>query len=105
MSSSNENQLPKPERAAPLCGSWQMVVDVVVARQRNGAQDLTDREIRDVLEQLHSPRRFEVGQVANRVSDLVKAGVLKESDPRLNPKTKKMNRTVFMPAQQGRLVP
>jgi hypothetical protein len=84
--------------------SQQLVLDVVIARMRNGANDLTDREIRDVLEQLHSPRRFEVGQVANRVSDLLKAGVLKEGVSRMNPRTQKMNRTVFVPAQQARLV-
>ena len=84
--------------------SQQLVLDVVIARMRNGANDLTDREIRDVLEQLHSPRRFEVGQVANRVSDLIKAGVLKEGVARMNPRTQKMNRTVFVPVQQARLV-
>jgi hypothetical protein len=105
MVNDNDTQLPSlVGKAAPICQSWQIVLDVVIARQRNGATNLTDREIRDVLEFLHSPRRFEVGQVANRVSDLVKAGLLKESEPRLNPKTKKMNRTVFAPAQQGRLV-
>lgn len=105
MSQNKDTQLPNVTgKAAQICGSWQIVLDVVIARQRNGAKDLTDREIRDVLELLHSPRRFEVGQVANRVSDLVKAGLLKESEPRLNPKTRKMNRTVFAPAEQGRLV-
>lgn len=81
--------------------SQQLVLDVLIARHRHGATDMTDREIRDVLEQLHSPRRFEVGQVANRVSDLVKAGLLKEGEPRLNPRTQKMNRTVFIPTKQG----
>lgn len=84
--------------------SQQIVLDVLFARQRNGAQDLTDREIREVLEQLHSPRRFELGQVANRVSDLVKAGLVKEGEPRLNPRTRKLNRTVFIPAAQASLL-
>jgi hypothetical protein len=83
--------------------SQQVVLDALIARQRNGAQDMTDREIREVLEQLHSPRRFEVGQVANRVSELVKAGVVKEAEPRMNPHTQKLNRAVFIPAQQVRL--
>jgi len=83
--------------------SQQVVLDALIARQRNGAQDMTDREIREVLEQLHSPRRFEVGQVANRVSELVRAGVVKEAEPRMNPHTQKLNRAVFIPAQQVRL--
>ena len=83
--------------------SQQLILDVLIARQRHGVSDMTDWEIREVLEQIHSPRRFELGQVANRVSDLVKAQVVKEGEPRLNPRTKKLNRTVYLPEAQARL--
>ncbi|MCY1375096.1 hypothetical protein D9M69_624840 [compost metagenome] len=66
---------------------------------------MTDVEIRDVLEQLHSPRRFEVGEVANRVAELVQAGVVEEAAPRINPRTRRLNRAVFIPATQAQLFP
>lgn len=94
--------------------SKQIVLDVLLARQRHGASDTTDHEIREVLEQIHAPRRFDTGWVSARVSELLRDGLVTQSrDKREDAQTRRnaattgrvvQVRAVFIPATQARLV-
>lgn len=101
-----------PARVPP---SQQLVLDVLLARQRHGATDTTDHEIREMLEQVHAPRRFDTGWVSARVSELLQVGRVQQSSERREDAQTRRNaattgrttlvRAVFIPAQQARLVP
>jgi hypothetical protein len=91
-----------------------MVLDVLLARQRNGHADTTDAEIQELLEQIHAPRRFDRSWVSGRVADLKDAGlVLESAQKREDAHTRRVGRqcghepykvrAVYLPAHQARL--
>lgn len=84
--------------------SQQMVLDVLIAKRRHGAHEVTAGEAREMLEQLHSPRRFDKGWVTGRLDELHKAGLVAQSeDRRTNPLTGRSSLLWFIPASQARL--
>lgn len=84
--------------------SQQMVLDVMVGKTRNGVDRLTAGDIRDALEQLHSPRRFDKGWVTGRLAELEDRGLVVQSDEtRLNPLTHRTSALWLLPLQQVRL--
>ncbi|MEN9887045.1 MAG: hypothetical protein RL758_1623 [Pseudomonadota bacterium] len=58
-----------------LAKQQQDILDVVLAAQRNGAQDMSLTEIRDAYERLHG-KRIDLNRVSARVSNLVAGGRL-----------------------------
>lgn len=91
-------QVAKPSR------SQQMVLDVLIAAQKNRLPQPTAGDIRESLERIHAPRRFDKGWVTARLDELHDKGVVEQSeDRRLNPVTGKRSHTWFIPAQQSRL--
>lgn len=68
-----------PDGTPKMCPSHRLVFDALLARHANGAQDLTDTELQEVLERLHAPRRFDRAWIAGRVSEMKRAGLLLES--------------------------
>lgn len=84
--------------------SQQMVLDVLIARARHNVDRMTAGEIREVLEQLHSPRRFDKGWVTGRLAELEDRGLVVQSDEtRLNPLTGRTSALWFLPVHQARL--
>lgn len=97
-------QSTKPSR------SQQMVLDILIASHRAHQKDktrvkeLTAGEIRERLEAVHAPRRFDKGWVTGRLDELRSKGAVEQSeDLRFNPATKKSSHLWFIPAQQARL--
>lgn len=91
-------QVAKPSR------SQQMVLDVLIAAHNNRRAPLTAGQIRDDLERIHAPRRFDKGWVTGRLDELRDKGAAEQSDElRFNPLTKKSSHLWFIPAHQSRL--
>ena len=91
-------QSVKPSR------SQQMVLDVLIAAHRNRVAPLTAGDIRERLELLYAPRRFDKGWVTGRLDELRDKGAVEQSeDVRFNPLTRKSSHLWFIPAQQARL--
>ena len=91
-------QSTKPSR------SQQMVLDILIAGHRNGVPRMTAGDIRESLERVHAPRRFDKGWVTGRLDELRDKGAVEQSeDLRFNPLTKKSSHLWFIPAQQSRL--
>lgn len=86
------------------------IVDICVAAQRNGAQDLSGREIQQLYEQRYSAEqgravRIEMSSVSSRVNALVSAGRLQRLDiPRACSVTGSSILPVRVPMTQTRLV-
>ena len=80
------------------------IFDIVLAACRNGAPDMTDREIADTYERIYS-RRIERGTVSARVKAMLDGGrlVSLEGAQRQCVHTKKLVRTVTVPAHQERM--
>jgi len=84
--------------------SQQMVLDVLIAAHRNRLGPLTAGDIRERLELLHSPRRFDKGWVTGRLDELRDKDLVEQSDEtRVSPVTKKASHLWFIPARQVRL--
>jgi hypothetical protein len=91
-------QLAKPSR------SQQMVLDVLIAAHNNRTGALTAGDIRERLERIHAPRRFDKGWVTGRLDELRDKGAVEQSEEtRFNPQTRKKSHLWFIPAQQSRL--
>jgi hypothetical protein len=101
-----------PARVRP---SHQLVLDVLLARQRHGHADTTDAEIQEMLERLHAPRRFERGWISARINEMKERGLVEQSRAtRVDAQALLVARTtgrepcavraVFLPLQQARLV-
>ena len=91
-------QVGKPSR------SQQMVLDVLIAAHRNSRAPLTAGQIRDDLERINAPRRFDKGWVTGRLDELRDKGAVERSEElRFNPLTKKNSHLWFIPVQQARL--
>jgi hypothetical protein len=89
-------------RIAP---SEQLALDVLIAKHRHGVREVTAGEMREMLEQIHAPRRFDKGWVTGRLDTLLKKGlVAKTGDERLDPKTQRTSELWCIPEQQARLV-
>jgi len=96
--------LAERSTAAPLRPSHKMVLDILIARQRHGQAELTASEIREALEQIHAPRRFDKGWVTGRLDEMRDAGLVQQSEERkLNPLTGKTSHLWFIPLRQARL--
>lgn len=98
------------EQAAKPSRSQQMVLDILIAshrahqRDRTRVRELTAGEIRERLEEVHSPRRFDKGWVTGRLDELRDKGAVEQSeDMRFNEVTKKSSHLWFIPAKQARL--
>lgn len=92
------------EQSAAPSRSEQMVLDVLIAAHRHKVDAMTAGEIRERLEFIHSPRRFDKGWVTGRLSELRDKGVVEQSaELKRNPLTKKSSHLWFIPAQQARL--
>ena len=84
--------------------SQQMVLDVLIAAHRNRLGPLTAGEIRETLERLHSPRRFDKGWVTGRLDELRERGAVEQSeDVKFNPLTKRTSHLWYVPLTQARL--
>lgn len=98
MTSALVEQAVKPSR------SQQMVLDILIAAHRNRVAPLTAGEIRERLEMVHSPRRFDKGWVTGRLDELRDKGAVEQSEElRFNPLTRKSSHLWFIPSQQARL--
>lgn len=79
------------------------IFDVVLAAQRNGAQDMSLTEIRDAYERRHG-RRVDVAHVSARVHGLIDIRWLARcAEARPCSVTGRMVHPVFVPAKQARL--
>jgi hypothetical protein len=101
--------------AAKVRPSHQLVIDVLLARQRHGHTDTTDAEIQDLLERKHAPRRFERGWISARINEMKSCGLVEQSRAtrvdaqallvaRTTGREPSAVRAVFLPMQQARLV-
>lgn len=87
-----------------LNGQRLRIFELVVAAQRNGAQDLSLREIQQRYESRHGVR-IDVGTVSARVHNLVAAGwLLRVSATRPCAVTGAAVHAVWAPAKQARLI-
>ena len=92
------------EQSAKPSRSQQMVLDILIAAHRNRIAPLTAGEIRERMELVHAPRRFDKGWVTGRLDELRDKGAVEQSeDVRFNPLTRKSSHLWFIPAQQARL--
>lgn len=86
-----------------MTGQRREVFDIVVGAQRNGARDLSLREIQQRYETRHG-KRIDVSTVSARVHNLVTAGWLhRRADVRACDITGMAVHPVFAPAKQARL--
>ena len=92
------------EQVAKPSPNQQMVLDVLIAAHKNRTAPLTAGDIRERLERVHAPRRFDKGWVTGRLDELRDKGVVEQSEERRrNPLTRKLSYLWFIPAQQSRL--
>lgn len=77
---------------------------ICIARQRNGAQDLSGKEIQQLYEALHGVR-LESGTISARIAGLIDAGrLVRRPEQRLCAVTGRNICPVYAPAKQTRLV-
>lgn len=90
--------------ATKIRNSHRMVLDVLIGAHRHNVEAMTASEIRERLEQLHAPRRFDKGWVTGRLDEMRDAGLVEQSEERkLNPQTNKSSHLWFIPVRQARL--
>lgn len=90
--------------ATTIRPSHRMVLDVLIAAHRHNVDEMTASDIRERLEQLHAPRRFDKGWVTGRLDEMRDAGLVERSEERkLNPQTNKSSHPWFIPVRQARL--
>lgn len=86
-----------------MAGQRRVVFDIVLGAQRNGAQDVSLREIQQRYERLYG-KRIDVSTVSARVHNLVAAGWLhRRADIRACSVTGQGVHAVFVPPSQARL--
>ena len=86
-----------------MARSNRAIFDICVGAQRNGARDLSLREIQQRYERLYS-KRIDVSSVSARVHSLIEAGWLhRRADPRACSITGRSVLPVFAPEKQARL--
>jgi hypothetical protein len=84
--------------------SQQKVLDVLIVKRRHGVHEVTAGEVREMLEQLHSPRRFDKGWATGRLDELKDLGLVEQSEERrMNPMTGRSSLLWFIPASQALL--
>ena len=92
------------ERSTRPNPSQQKVLDVLIAAERNRVGPLTAADIRETLERIHAPRRFDKGWVTGRLDELRDKGVVDKSDEtRLDPRTRRTSHLWLLVQQQARL--
>jgi len=102
----NPSTAPSQAGAARISPAQQMVLDVLVAKRRHGAHEVTAGEVRDMLEQLHSPRRFDKGWATARLSELRESGLVDNAPGmRLSAQTGRSSALWCLPMHQARLAP
>jgi hypothetical protein len=95
----------RPAPPVKVPNSQQMVLDVLVAKRRHGIDTMTAGEIREVLELIHAPRRFDKGWVTGRLSELEASDLVAPLDEhRVDPRTKRPSQLWRLPVVQQRLV-
>ena len=88
-----------------MARSNRAIFDICVGAQRNGARDLSLREIQQRYERLYS-KRIDVSSVSARVHSLIEAGWLhRRAEPRACSITGRSVLPVFAPEKQARLCP
>ena len=99
----------RPDTSAPSAGavvpdSQQRVLDAMEVRRIHGVHKVTAGDIRELLEQMHAPRRFDKGWVTARLSDLLECGLVVQLDEhQVNPLTKRSSQLWALPVHQDRL--
>lgn len=89
---------------AKVPDSQQMVLDALVVRKRHGIDRMTAGDIREFLEQVHAPRRFDKGWVTGRLDSLRDSGLVECTDElRLDPRTKRSSQLWRLPVVQARM--
>lgn len=84
--------------------SQQMVLDALAVRRRHGVDKMTAAELRELLEQIHAPRRFDKGWVTARLAELEDGALVDKLDEtKLDPRTKKSSHLWRLPMVQARL--
>ncbi len=92
------------ERPAKASRNQQMVLDVLLAAHRNGVAPLTAGDMRETLERVHAPRRFDKGWVTGRLDELRTKGLVEQSEEtRFNFITQRHSHLWFIPLSQARL--
>jgi hypothetical protein len=82
----------------------QMVLDALVVRKRHGVHAMTATEIRELLEEIHAPRRFDKGWVTGRLSDLKDSDLVEQMDEtKVDPRTRKSSHLWRLAVVQARL--
>jgi hypothetical protein len=105
MSQATATDTERRAEQARIAPSEQLVLDVLIAKRRHGVREVTAGEMREMLEQIHAPRRFDKGWVTGRLDPLLKKGlVAKTGDARLDPSTQRTSELWCIPEQQARLV-
>lgn len=84
--------------------SQQMVLDVLVVKRRHGVDKVTAGEVREMLEQIHAPRRFDKGWVTGRLAELEASDLVQPlAESRVDPRTKRSSQLWQLPMVQARL--
>lgn len=84
--------------------SQQMVLDALVALYRHEVDKVTAAELRELLEQIHAPRRFDKGWVTARLADMKESDLVERLDEtRFDPRTRKSSHLWQLPLTQARL--
>ena len=60
----------------PLSHLQRNVIDILIAAQRNGAQDMTADEIQEAYESRVTNKRIGDGPFAGRISEMAKSGLI-----------------------------
>lgn len=90
--------------AVRVPNSQRMVLDALAVRRRHGVEKMTAAELRELLEQIHAPRRFDKGWVTARLAELEDSAlVAKLDETKLDPRTKKSSHLWRLPMVQARL--
>lgn len=92
------------EASTKIPPSQQKVLDVLIAAERNKVGPLTAGDIRERLELIHAPRRFDKGWVTGRLDEMRDRGLVEKSEEmRFNPQTRKSSHLWFIPVKQARM--
>jgi hypothetical protein len=84
--------------------SQQKVLDALTVRRRHGVPAMTATEIRELLEEIHAPRRFDKGWVTGRLSELKESDLVEQLDEtKMDPRTRKSSHLWRLAVVQTRL--
>lgn len=102
---SERHDIEPPKSRDNLKDSQLKVLDVLIGARRRGDGPMSDADIRDALERIHVPKRYEKSDVACRISELIARGVVVVSrEPKFDPKTRRNVRASYVTDQVARVL-